>query len=741
MASFSAITLIFVLTFHLHSSIAIPSAVALPAAAFANGKLSEQASGEIYINKLYHGAVFKKTGKVFTSLAYAHIHIPIRISGILKRKQKIHDIKKEVDNWPIGRIKDEDTQVSIVVLRDWLDQKVAHTNARIEALLQTLGHRNETNRRKRDIDAVPTAEPRDKRQILMGIGGAIVGGFITSIVSSFKQSTLIDIIKKKQNVMATQIEDNLIKTNQNTEDLKKLTKALEMMRVGISDLFNTTKRMRAHSQMMHLLTVVNENTQLLNNLIAAVEEARGGKFSLGLCEPQGLAAALEELQNEGLKDGRTLGVDSILDLPHMPVSYLVEVEAQILHVLLHLPMQRSGAYLNLLHFVDSPLHTIGHNSTRPLYVEVNLKGMFLAIAVDQSKYMIYSDDDLRACHSVRNHYYCPDLVVYKETRKSCIRAIYENDANLVHKMCPLTVTTEVSKATRLNATTYIVTETKPQELTITCTAREFIKKQTISGTYEVNIQKGCIMTTDNLIIDHPNFEPEIEIEGILQTTPMETENWVPREDMHDFTIAAKTLLDHIGEKVPLHSITALAKFKKHIQEAEREDWEEWISHAGPGGLASSVFTIIIVVIVMVLIAKLVSCMNTRRTQGLSIIPIPFRRNPVNPPVVRMNDLNEEISREEERAEDYALMEEERRRRERKKQRRMEKQLHVEPDNDKYPTQKTVISPPPRYTTDPAFTKNIPTPVNNLVFSLATAANSPNQPSVNMTNMTADAPQS
>ena len=422
-----------------------------------------------------------------------------------------------------------------------------------------------------NVTELKEQKKRKKRQILIGIGGAIVGGFISSIVSQFTQDTLKNVIEKKQGIMATQIESNLIKTNQNSHDIERLAQAVGAVRNGMIKLYNDTRqKLDSHTHMIHLLTTVSEEAHTVEKLVSAVEEARSGKFSLGLCTPQGIAKALEDLQKIGLQDGRSLGINTMLDLPHMPMSYVIDVKNQVLHAVVHVPMERSGNYLTILQYLDNPVQILHQNRT-PLYLEVDLKGIFLAVSKDQSRYMIYTADDLRQCHHTQNEYFCDNLVIYKESRKSCIRALYDNDMSMVHSMCPMTIAKEVSKAIRLNGTTYIVTETEPQTITITCGEQKLTRKMKITGgTYKVQLQKGCTLTTQNIIINHPIFEPEIQVEGFLNTNPLEFGNWMQQHELPEFLNTAKKYLDHIGEKVPVKTVKSLIKFREDMRTAENK---------------------------------------------------------------------------------------------------------------------------------------------------------------------------
>ena len=666
---------------------------------------------DVSVEKLEQGAIFKKAGRVHNHLAYGHIHLALGMKGLIQRRKKLLDINKHVQNWNVYRIKSENSMHGMLVLREWVNRTIFSTTARIDAILLTLGgngtYTEDRNLRKRDSEILNNISAkvasfknplkRQKRQLLIGMGGAIIGGFISSIVSSFSHETLMNVIQEKEGIMATQIENNLIKTNENSKDISRLAEAVSAIRNGMVILHNNTQRqMDTHTHMIHLLTTVGEEAHSVEKLVSAVEEARSGKFSLGLCKPQGLATALENLQKIGLQDGRSLGINTMLDLPHMPMSYVIDVEKQVLHAIVHVPMERSGNYLTILEYLDNPVQML-HKNRSPLYLEVDLKGVFLAVSGDQSRYMTYTAEDLRTCHHVQNEYFCDNLIIYKESRKSCIRALYDNEVSLIHSMCPMTIAQEVSKAIRFNGTTYIVTETTPQTITITCGEQKTTRKIKIDGgTYKIKLKKSCTLTTTNIIINHPIFEPEVEIEGFLNSNPLEFGNWMESHEMPEFLDTAKKYLDEIGQKVPVKEIKSLIRFKQDMKTAERQDWNAWVAGVHPGGLFSHVMTIIVIIIVVVVMYKIVLCFYTRKKSGVQIISWPqmFRRQNENNELnnrmlnrqasrnMRMSELDNDLSFENNRAEDLArerLQLEERRLN--KEKRREEKRMQRETIKD------------------------------------------------------------
>ena len=669
----------------------------------------------VSIEQLSHGAIFRKRGKMHNHLAYGHLHLALKMTGLIQRREKLVEINQHVQNWNIYRIKNEEMMSGMYVLRQWVNRTILSTTARIDAILLTMGGNGTFTKLRRRRDFKPTTNetkykreetpvtealfkkkgtivehPRTKRQLLIGIGGAIVGGFISSIVSDFQQDTLMDVIQRKQSLMATEISNNLIHTNQNSKDIARLAEAVKAVRRGMITLYNNTQiKLDTHTHMIHLMTTISEEAHAVEKLVSAVEEARSGKFSLGLCKPEGLAKALEELQKIGLQDGRSLGINTMLDLPHMPMSYVIDVKNHVLHAIVHVPMERSGNYLTLLEYLDNPVQVINANRT-PMYLEVDLKGTYLAVSGDQSRYMIYTEEDLRKCHIVQNEYFCDNMVIYKESRRSCIKALYDNDPLLIHSLCPMTIATEVSKAIRLNGTTYIITETEPQTITITCGEQKTTRKMKITGgTYMVHINKGCTFTSNSILIEIPKFQQEIEVDGVLTSEPWVFEEWIPHHELPEFLNTASKYLETVGKKVPVKKIKSLMKFKKDMREAERADWESWAAGLHPGGLLSHIGTIVFCICLAILGYKLFVCVRGRQMTGQTIINLPTflqrqTENDTNKMIdnrkskgVMMSEVENNMAFEELRAENMAaqrqLEEEWRQKEKRREERRLRRE--------------------------------------------------------------------
>ena len=529
------------------------------------------------LQPLNHGAMFKKVGIVHTSLAYGHIHMKLNLTMLEQRKKLLERMNDHLQRLRLPENATEESTARLQWVKTWVNQTAVEGITKLYATLESF------NYRKSHLESNQSRK-RKKRQILTMVGGMVVGSIVTSIVSQFRQSTLIDIINKKQTVMSTEIENNMIRLAQDEHDLKVLNASVSHIMAGLLEDVKRQKRIRANQLTLTTAYAITETAHRINALTDAMEMARSGKFSISLVDVMGLTAALTTLQQKATEDGRKLDVTNIMDLTHLPCSYVVDCDNQVVHVIVHVPMSRAGSSLTLYQYIDSPV-LIGStkDSDQPLFIEIDVEGRYLALSDDDSQYQTYTVQSLRECSRLSGHYYCPDLVLYKKQRPDCLVALYDNDYEAIERECPLTVASNISKAARLNATTYLITETSKKDLAIVCNG-DRITRHPIRGTVQVTVNRGCVISTDNMVITRPDFEAEVEIEGLVVNNPIDIDKWIPKEE-HDENIAiARHLIGQVGKKVPLNLVKGLTKFQMDLKKAGTVSWTSIAWAVGPSTL-------------------------------------------------------------------------------------------------------------------------------------------------------------
>ena len=80
------------------------------------------------------------------------------------------------------------------------------------------------------------------------------------------------------------------------------------------------------------------------------------------------------------------------------------------------------------------------------------------------------------------------------------------------------------------------------KLTLTCEDNVPIQDK-INGTQMIHVAKGCRASTAHITIDHPLYEPEIMIEGLVINDKISFKSWIPKNQTQHFIMAAKELLN------------------------------------------------------------------------------------------------------------------------------------------------------------------------------------------------------
>ena len=176
---------------------------------------------------------------------------------------------------------------------------------------------------------------------------------------------------------------------------------------------------------MTLMTTysVTETTRVIDQVIDALEKARSGTFNINLASTRSMKRGLTMLQQQGLQDGRILGITSIMDLNHVESSYLVDFDKEIVYSIAHVPMPNPQSYLSLYAYKGSPIAI--HPSSK-IYAQIEYDG-YLALTQDNANYQEWSEKSLKSCKKFHDTYFCPQTVKYQRKRRSCLTGLYDSD--------------------------------------------------------------------------------------------------------------------------------------------------------------------------------------------------------------------------------------------------------------------------------------------------------------------------
>ena len=602
--------------------------------------------GKANITSLTHQTIFKKCGTVFTNLAYGHLVVPLYINQFLINRQEMLNlldegmnnitIPPEVTgsakyhlNWLANMTHVETTNMNILVestLNMFNNFEAERERREVSNVSSKREERRRSRRRREQIEAAAAVaisnktihahivkkkkkKRRKKRQLIAaGIMG-VVGGFASSLLSNFKNEELLSIVQQDVSVLQTQVSENIVTSQQNKQDIKKLNSTVTAVLKELGKMVFTERITSTQSMVLETSYVIQSTLTMVRRFLDAIETIIGGKFSIDIATPSALSKGVETLKKEAIKDGRIMAIKTLMDLSLLPASWVYDKKKKIMFCICHIPFHKAGSgdSLDLFHFVGTPIR-LSNNSQ--LFAQIgNLPEPFLAISSDTSHYLALSTENLEDCSKVSSQYYCPNMALSKRKRKSCLLSLYDNDISEIQKICPLTVSNQISEAYKVESNVYIWTETEPKELTVKC-PHQIRYTEKVSGVFRIELASGCAAFTDTISIANPRFEPSVTVPGLVMSSPLDVKKWFDYDIPEEVYLeSAEELIRQVGVKVPLSSIHQLAVFKKKMAEIKPQiSWFEFLTSLGPGGFISHIVTFVVVSVVLVVTVKVGSCL-------------------------------------------------------------------------------------------------------------------------------------
>ena len=501
-----------------------------------------------------NGAVFTRVGTMYTGLAYGHVVMRYNLTSITQRTKHLTELLKFTQGLtlPIENATISD-RYFLNWTKKWMKENIQETIDKVNEALDHTTSPGPSRRRKR----------RRKRQVFVGIAAAAIGAIAGSIITEFSESGVSDVIEQKENVIVATVEDNLIRINQDTRDIKNLKQTLKMVLDDTRRYIMDAKRNTHGVSHLQLLVTIQQTCRSLRDAMDTIESARVGEFLPTMVDHKGLVKALKVLRTKSVMKGYEPSIETSMDMKHLPCTTAVTQDT--LHVIVHIPLYQSALDLDLFRYIDHPVQKLKDD----LYASIDLEGQpsFLAINRDESKYKEFSAGDLETCYHRNRRYFCPDVPLYSKHRPHCLWALYKHHEQQVKEQCPITFSKLVAKAVRIDQDNFMITDTdRRNELTLSCETN-VPKRDHINGTKVVKIERGCRASTTHVAIHHPAFEPDVIIEGLVVNDKIIFADWMPRNNDTEFLETAEELLQQVGKKVPWSDVAALTTFKAKIAAA------------------------------------------------------------------------------------------------------------------------------------------------------------------------------
>ena len=553
------------------------------------------------LTSLEHNTVFQKVGTVATDLAFGHIDVPLQINHLALRETIINNFNDQLQNTTIPKKMKSSRRYHVSWLKNWSNDTATGIVRYIDSMLNSF----ETDLHNLDEE--------EKQRVRRQIVAAGVGAIVASIVTLFEQSTLEDVVAKKQTVIAAQVDENLIHINQNSHDIQFLNQSLNEVLTHLYWMEEDQDSEHTGSMVLQSTYALGALATQTEKILKAIELVKNGHFSTDLATPEGLEKAIIQLKKEALKSGRTIAVSNLLDLSLLPASYLYNATSRTFHAIVHIPFATQNDQMDLYKYIPTPIK-ISNDSN--LYASItNQDNTYLAVSSDGSKYKTFSVRDIQECTRFQNQFYCPNAIYYKTIRPSCLVELHKNNLTSIRSLCELTLDNQISDAIRINEASYIIIETQPTELTIRC-QHGFYDTQMIQGVHKIDMISGCTAFTKYLTIKHPRFEPTVRTGEVLMNNRLDATLWFDKDiPTSTYLDVAQELMGQVGRRIPLKDVHHLAKFRNELASIKGHGtWPSFFGKILPGGLFSQIMTFVILTFTFFIGYKFLMCYCNRRIQ-------------------------------------------------------------------------------------------------------------------------------
>ena len=415
---------------------------------------------------------------------------------------------------------------------------------------------------------------RTKRGAGLVVGAAIgitaLGGIISSLFSHFSTSDLEAVIEEQTNVLAAQIEENIVQFAKVNRDIKLLNSSLGDAMSAVTSILNSNNgRDLQHIALYHAWGIT-ENLRKIRKAIHGIIEAHQGHFSSDLVKPDALQKALTTMRNKAIENGKEIGIRTLADVYSLSTSYLYEVEEQKVYIIIHCPISDIGKDLNLFRYVAAPLVWETEKETEHPFVEIGSTKEYIGLSKDQTMYRTFTADDLEECLKIEQVHFCDNLATYKVARPSCLSGLIMNKMDMVRQHCQINTKADSTRVVRLNASHYALISSISDTLSVQCP--DSAKNTPYGrGTTLIELEPGCTANTREVKIERARFEPPINIQGLITSDPIKLVDIAPEQTEREIEnlLQVRKELGQIGQPIPLSELKNLQDFQDKFQAASR----------------------------------------------------------------------------------------------------------------------------------------------------------------------------
>ena len=552
-------------------------------------------------------STFQERGSSLNGLLLGHIIIKIDLLKIENKREELMKLQDAINKLPVEDSWTKHSKRLHEDFKHWLNTTIHDTISKMNTSLEVFDSKH--------FYLIETSD-RDSRQLIVGAASLIIGGIIGAVGNYLHQGQVIDVLQQKQGIISHQVQDNLVKLNQEEKDLELIGKALNDTILYTSKMALGIKRLNTDQQYLNTMAATNHFSHKMNDMISALEDLKTGTFNMNLLEMDALKKAAKALDDQARQHNRFLPINSPFDLQKSKASYAYNKDEHALFAILSVPLLSTSERMTLYSHLSIPVIAEDGKIMR-----ITTDESFLAINDEETRTLSYKNMD--HCEEIGGrNYICPDSITYKKGYQSCLEGIYFNNEAMIQKNCEVELIPNINEIQKVNDSLFIATSSNEIDLTWRCGTGD-LHKGSMKGTYLITLDPDCFLTTDSYTIQRASSPPGIQIESTLLQNPLKIEDWLGNWedeaiDPQQHLKMAETLMTKIGKPIKVSDIKTLAIFQAQMKkEDDKLSWNNsWFSLTG---IIHNGFSTILsfgpIILVGICLYKLVCCYYNKRQGG------------------------------------------------------------------------------------------------------------------------------
>ena len=514
----------------------------------------------------------------------------------------------------------------------FITQTVSNARARLENIIKGFGAWEwNTIRDPADGELI-----RQERQAIAAGLSIIFGGLSGVATGLFTKSTISDVLQRKQNVIAHQVEDNILDIQTNKKDIQKLNDTIVLLGQNLRAFALDQDTIKIKQSIISATTSAAIISNKITDYCDTITRARHGRIDLSSLNANGLQRSLQTLAERAATKGFVLSITTADDLIAQPTSFVINKVEQVAFLIVHVPIFIQNSHLQLYQYVQTPIKVTNSEGT-PIYLEIDSAHQYLAVDSDNLKYVPITTNDLAACTPRQEERFCPALVTFKNDAETCIFSLFKGNSALTKRTCQTKLTTQHFKLIRVSSGTWVITTSKKLTIHLICDRKE-PSKHVLQGIYLIKLPAECHLNSGIFNLNRPKFEAEATFEATSDSIVKVPKFEATKLLSPNLTEEIGAALSQVGVPLKEYEVANLVSFRQKLQKIQKQisplaiRFPNLLSH----------FTTITTVVIICAIATIAYYVykRYRHRQQARLIPlIPYNHRGPQPEEIIDTDLN------------------------------------------------------------------------------------------------------